>query len=202
MIVILPSTSGRSPVDQHYWLERWHDLWDTAIFWNWCKSWYIWKCNLAEGVGLQSKVEPPSCQVRTMPPRRAPQPSKCQTSTNQQGPPICQSWSRKWNWIVIWVKFLCIKILLDESIIENWIKLTSKYEAKPSQAKPSQTSPAWNEVRVEMLIVSRTQDPEAWGRVCRIVTVSLEHSQSLQMIHVSCPLETKKQGLTKFFEQV
>ena len=52
-----------------------------------------------------------------------------------------------------------------------------------------------------MLIVSRAQDPEAWGRVCRIVTVSLEHSQSLQMIHVSCPLKTKKQGLTRFFEK-
>ena len=72
-----------------------------------------------------------------------------------------------------------------------------KYEARPSQEKPSQPE----EVRFEMLIVSRAQDPEAWGRVCRIVTVSLEHSQSLQMIHVSCPLETKEQGLTKFFDE-
>ena len=70
-----------------------------------------------------------------------------------------------------------------------------------NEAKPSQAGQTWNEVRFEMLIVSRAQDPEAWGRVCRIVTVSLEHSQSLQMIHVSCPLKTKKQGLTRFFEK-
>ena len=72
---------------------------------------------------------------------------------------------------------------------------------EPSQAKPNQAGQTLNEVRFEMLIVSRAQDPEAWGRVCRIATVSPEHSQSLQMIHVSCPLKTKKQGLTKFFEQ-
>ena len=55
------------------------------------KSWYIWKWNLAEGVGLESKMEPPSWQVRTMPPSRAPQPSKCQASASQQGPQICPS---------------------------------------------------------------------------------------------------------------
>ena len=69
----------------------------------------------------------------------------------------------------------------------------------PSQVKSSQAKTArQNEVRIKVLTVSRAQDPEAWGRVCRIGTVFPVHSQSLQMIHVSCPLETKKQRLTKF----
>ena len=90
-------------------------------------------------------------------------------------------------------KIMCWKIEWRCKDYWSWQGAT-----KSSQAKTARQ----NKVRSEVLIVSRAQDPEAWGRVCRIGTVFPVHSQSSQMIHVSCPLETKEQELTRFFWKI
>ena len=186
-------------VDQHFELRD--ELWDTAIFWNHYKKLIYLKLQVgwrsrpgikggapklpsedhATKSGAPNKQVPSQCKSA-----RPPNMSKLRWSTQ----------SRKWNWFVIWMKFLYIGIII------GWIWIELKLKLKLScKVRPSQAGQRWNWSIFEILIVSRAQDPEAWGRVCWIGTVSFGHSQSLQMIHVSCPLETKKQGLTKFFEQ-
>ena len=131
--------------------------------------------NYITKTGVPTKQVPSECT-----PARPPDIPKC--TLNAQGR---NRIDLLFEWYIYALRFYWMKMQLNWNW--NWNKTM-----KPSQAKP-------NEVRFEMLMVSRAQDPEAWGRVCRIVTVSLEHSQSLQMIHVSCPLETKEQELTRFF---
>ena len=159
---------------------NWEMKWEMRWSMKYChfgidmRSWYIWNYKSAEGVGLESKVEAPSCQMKTMPPSRAPQTSRCQASASQQGPPICPSSDgvhRAENGIDLlfeWIIY-ALKMILKGNVIESW---TRNWKIQ-SQAEPSQAGQTWNEVRFEILIVSRAQDPEAWGRVCWTGTVFL-----------------------------
>ena len=87
-----------------------------------------------------------------------------------------------------------IGIVIELKLIENgsWNWMVQSGQAKPVR----------DDMRTNLNVDynSHVQVPEAWGRVSWIVTVSLGHSHSLQMIHVTCPLKVEEQLPTIFLK--
>ena len=200
MIVILPSTQGRSP--RRIWATAGHTRLTSILNWEMnyeilpyfgiiIRSWYIWNYKSAEGVGLESKVEPQvakwrSCHQVGRPKQagakpvqvsKAPQYVQAQMEyTEQEMELICYLNEMLIQWNYYWMDM-------------NWIEVKVEIELQ-SQAKPS-----WPEMKLKYIWNidciscprSRSMGPSVLNWYCFLWTFPIPTDDS-------CLLSTRDRG--------